>query len=49
MVFNIFFLTITISKRLFSKADIERAYKAQISEELVEKNKQRCIATQRVI
>ncbi|MCT8137539.1 YrzI family small protein [Anaerobacillus sp. CMMVII] len=49
MVFNIFFLTITISKRYFSKADLERAFKAQLTEQLVEENKQHCISQRQLI
>jgi uncharacterized protein (TIGR02413 family) len=49
MVFNIFFLTITITKRRFSKADLERAYKAQHNEQLVEKNKHRSLTIQQFL
>ncbi len=49
MVFNLFFLTITISKRSFSNVDIERAYYAQLNEQLVEENRQRSITLQRIL
>lgn len=49
MVFNIFFLTITISKRHLSKADIDRADRTQRIEELIEKNKERYLTIQRYI
>ncbi|RXI98368.1 YrzI family small protein [Anaerobacillus alkaliphilus] len=49
MVFNIFFLTITITKRQLSRVDLERALKAQINEQLVEENRQRSITLQRII
>lgn len=49
MVFNIFFLTITISKRHFSKADNDSAARTQCIEELIEKNKERYITINRYL
>lgn len=49
MVFNLFFFTITITKRNFSHADLERAYKAQVNEQLIEKSKQRSISYMRIL
>jgi uncharacterized protein (TIGR02413 family) len=49
MVFNLFFITITISKRHFSKADLERAYQAQLNEKLFENNKQQMMTIKQYI
>ena len=49
MVVHLFLFTITISKRKFSGAEVERAHKAQLNEQILQENKQRCISVKHIL